>query len=118
MRSLLVRGTLLATACGEDTMILLEIEAELSIPEEVDGLEIVLTSPVDGSELKAVAVDLGADHEFPIEVSFYPRESTPTVLEGRVTGVLDDVPVAEIEVRFNWQPGKLNRVELFPLEPI
>jgi hypothetical protein len=98
-------------------MIVLEVHADLSVPDQVDGLEIALSSP-EGSELKTVEVSLDADHDFPLDVGFYPRESTPTVLEGRVTGSLDDARVAEIEVRFNWQPGKLNRVELFPLEPI
>ena len=49
---------------------------------------------------------------------FYPADSTPNVLESTITGELDDVPVAQIEVRFNWQSGKLNRVELSPLEPL
>jgi len=109
---------MLLSACGEDTLIVLEVDSDLSIPDQINALEIVLTSPVDGNPLKTVDVELETEHNFPLEVGFFPNDSTPNVLEGRVTGELDGAPVAQIEVRFNWQSGKLNRVELFPLEPL
>lgn len=109
---------LLVSACGEDTMIVLEVHSDLSIPDQVDALEIVLSSPVDGGTLKTVDLDLKPTHDFPLDVGFYPNDTTPTVLEGRIIGELSGAPVARLEVVFNWQVGKLNRVELFPLEPL
>lgn len=117
MRATLIMALLLP-ACGEDTMIVLEVASDLSIPDQVDGLEIVLSSAVDSSAIKTVDIELDSSHEFPLEVSFYPNDDTPNVMEGRVTGELDSTPVAQIEVRFDWQSGKLNRVKLFPLEPL
>jgi hypothetical protein len=109
---------MLLWACGEDTLIVLEVDSDLSVPDQINALEIVLTSPIDGIALKTVELALESKHDFPLEVGFFPNDKTPNVLEGRVTGELDDTPVAQIEVRFNWQSGKLNRVELFPLEPL
>jgi hypothetical protein len=97
-------------------MIVLEVDSDLSIPDQINALEVVLTSPVDGTALKTVDLELEGEHAFPLEVSFFPADNTPNVLEGRVTGELDGTPVAQIEVSFNWQVGKLNRVELFPLD--
>jgi len=109
---------LLAAGCGEPSLIILEVRGELSVPDEVNQLEILVISPDDREQLGRVNLSLGAEHAFPIEVSLEPSDTTPTALETEVRASLDGVPVAAVRAIHDWQRDRVSRVRLPPLEPL
>jgi len=125
MRSSLARLSILlaasictTAACSYDSVIVIEVNAELNIPKQANQLNVVVSAAGTAKQLLDINEDLTAGQGFPLEVLVEPSPRTPPMLDLRVEARLNDVPVAGIHVQHDWKDGSLNRVELPPLQPV
>ncbi len=116
-----VRAAWLATAlfalsaCGEP-YIILEIGADLQIPDEVDSLQVATFDAADlTTPLASQDWPLEAGAQFPLEVLVEPSKSTPTTLRERVTAFKSGDAVAFKEVEHPWKAHRVARAT-FTLE--
>lgn len=103
--------------CGS-SYIILEVEADLTVPTEANSLHVVTVDPNDLSDqLANVDFVLDDGDAFPIEILLEPSIETPSVVRQRVTARLDGVAVARNEVEHGWEPHHTSRAK-FTLQPV
>jgi hypothetical protein len=110
MRTLLaIAGLLGAGACGP-SFIILEIDADLTIPTDANSLQIV-TLDADNLDDELANVDLPLEdgQAFPVEVLLEPSGDTPSTVRQRVTARLDGLAVARNEVEHGWESHRTSR---------
>lgn len=108
---------LLAAACANPTLIVVEVDADLKAGGDIDMLDLVAEGE-DGSPQIDLRLRLEADHAFPLEVVLEPSEQTPAQLELTVTGLKEQVEVASASKAFSWEPDQVNRVQTGKLRPL
>jgi hypothetical protein len=103
--------------CGS-SYILLEVEADLTVPSEANSLHVITIDPDNLSDqLANVDFVLDDGDAFPIEVLLEPSAATPSVVRQRVTARLDGLAVARTEVEHGWEPHRTSRAKL-TLQPV
>ncbi len=119
MRSLAAVALGLASACGP-SYIVLEIDAELSVPSDANSLQVITLDANDLDRVLAnVDLPLEEGQSFPVEVLLEPSGDTPALVRQRVTARLDGLAVARNEVEHRWQSHRTSRAkfELLLLRP-
>ncbi|OGQ83367.1 MAG: hypothetical protein A2289_06400 [Deltaproteobacteria bacterium RIFOXYA12_FULL_58_15] len=98
--------------CGS-SLIILEIDASRSVPDEVDSLYITTLDSADptGGALADIDLPLEEGDDFPIEVLLEPSDSTPAEIQHRVIARLGGVQVLEKLVQHKWKEGLTNRAK-------
>ena len=108
---------LLCSGCGP-SYIVLEISANLSVPTDANSLHVITVDPNDDSrEFANVDFLLTVDDEFPLEILLEPADTTPSVVQQRVTARLDGLPVARSIVEHPWEPHHASYAA-FTLDPV
>jgi hypothetical protein len=107
-------------ACGP-SFIILEIDADLTIPSDVNSLQIITLEEADlSNELANVDFELKDGDTFPLEVLLEPSGDTPSgTLRQRVTARFDGLAVARSEVKHMWESHRTSRAkfDLITLNP-
>lgn len=105
--------------CGTVSYITLEVNgdnAAISIPDQLNRLELSVLSAADRSEVGSATLDLDSSHSFPMTILLEPSSDTPGELEVHLRGYLDAVLVARVDARHPWNPGVNNIARLPDLE--
>lgn len=113
----LILGAML-TCCGQLSLILLEVHAPYSIPDQVDMIDITVRSAGEATQLLHITSALVAGHTFPFEILLEPSDETPKSIEEEIVVSLGGTPVAQVTVRHDWVDGSLNRVTVPELTPV
>ena len=106
----------LLSGCG-GSYIILEIHADLQIPDDVDRLTIVTQNADGSSTLNVADLQLEASQSFPIDVLLEPGDTTPNDLREQVSALKAGTEKAAAEVIHPWSAGRVNRakIDLNPL---
>ncbi|MBI5511581.1 MAG: hypothetical protein HY903_22725 [Deltaproteobacteria bacterium] len=103
--------------CG-DSYIVLEIAADLKIPDDADQLQVTTMDAADVTQILAdQTFTLESGQRFPIEVLLEPSDATPRELRESVVASKAGLPVASNEVEHSWTAGHTSRAR-FALGPI
>ncbi len=113
----LILGAML-TGCGQSALILLEVRATYSIPDQVDMIDITVRPAGEATQLLHITSALVAGHTFPLEILLEPSDETPKSIEEEIVVSLGGTPVAQVTARHDWVDGSLNRVTVPELTPV
>ena len=111
MRALAV-AALLASGCGDQAFILLDVNSTLEVPTEVDRLDLEVYDQATDVRLLQRERTLTDDDAFPYSISLETDSDTPRNLRFQMRARSGDVVVAAGVVTTRWKRDSTNVVEI------
>ena len=101
---------IVAWGCGDESYIILEIDSGLTIPSQIDRLDILHSDGNGAIVTNTVALEAAAT--FPVTVLFEPKKPVPQEVYVRVEGYLGTMLVADQTGQYAWKSGVRNQVPI------
>jgi len=96
---------------GSKTEIVVEVQSDLSVPADIDTVQVEVTGPAD--KIHSLSFPLTGTTQWPLRFSLVPSDNQDTWFDVKVTGLLKDVAVVVQESSSSCVPNQRKVLAIF-----